>query len=205
MLWASVLLTAGSLVLLASSLFLLIFLSVGLLSLLRFPAIALHFLGWLALALPVGGWYHESYASRAHLRGMIATLPASLLGMGAGISLLPLLHPIDWPHLISWVLFPYLPVVYGPVVLVHVVFMSWSSMALEEHWPRRLVSYGVVVLGIIAVVGVAFQLFGYVSIWVLAPLSGFTAVGYLLTALGWHAGLTSPNVGSPTVSAEAKP
>ena len=185
---ASGLLTAGSLLLLLSSIgftanhrWLLVFAP---------PAIFLHFLGWNALA----GWMTVPEMAGpedpAHIRQKV--FAASIAAFLAGLTLLLLVYPgsiSQAPALPTvygaLVIFPLVPLVFAPVVLVHGAIFWWGSGAVHDVRPRLLVRAAGMALVTIAGVGLYVQLASPALLFIFPPLAGLTAVGYLLGALGW--------------------
>ncbi len=187
---ASAILAVGSLLLLVSSLYMMTSLEAWQ-GVLRLPAVFLHFLGWAALAglllEPEGGRPEDPVIFRK--KGLI--FASMLIAFGIGLVLLALLFPgpttrlPGWQFMVVSFLFPFIPVVYAPVLLVHAAIFWWKIQALPGLEQRIMVGVGAsFLLGIVGF-GLAGQLLNLELLVELLPVAGFTVVGYSLSALGW--------------------
>ncbi len=185
---ASGILTIGSFLLLVSSLS---FSLGGWPAVLRFPAVFLHFLGCVALAgllLEFEGRRPEKPAIFRKKALMLGSIAIAFL---VGIVLLALLYPASttrlpaWPFMVVSFLFPFIPAVWAPVVLVHAAIFWWNTRALPGLEQRVIVGVGAFLLFGIVGFGLGGQLLEpELLFWLLLPVAGFTVVGYSLVALG---------------------
>lgn len=191
LLLASGLLASGSFLLLLSSLGLMMYSRDLRLLALAYPAIFLHFLGWGALAglltEPEGGRTEDPI----RLRRKALIFSGNLIAFVVGVVLLILVYPEATQSMPAWVfmfgafLFPFVPVVYAPVVFVHAGLFWWSSGALRALGQRRLVQVASLVLVAVVGFGLYAQLANPERVLELAPLAGLMMVGYVLAAIGW--------------------
>lgn len=157
---------------------------------LAYPAIFLHFLGWGALAglltEPEGGRTEDPI----RLRRKALIFSGNLIAFVVGVVLLILVLPeatqsMPGVFIFGAFLFPFVPVVYAPVVLVHAGLFWWSSGALRALGQRRLVQAASLVLVAVLGFGLYAQLANPERVLELAPLAGLMMVGYVLAAIGW--------------------
>ena len=116
---------------------------------------------------------------------------ASLVGFAAGMAMLPVLFPgTGWfgpPafFILALFLFPYVPSVYGPVVIAHSILFSLGIRSLNKNHARSLVAMGAAGLLTLASVALVAQFLPPpTSTWLLV-VPGLTSAGYGVAALGW--------------------
>jgi len=189
LLLGSVFLAAGSFLLLAGTLFGLLLLQGQGLVFAPFYgvtalALILHFLGWISLGLALrslSGGTDADLASRG--RAMTWALVASLAGFGIGIITLPLALPNSAITAFGLGLFPYIPSVFGPVVIAHAVFFFYSAKTLQDPRAGSLMVLGSKFLFVIATISVAAQvLLAHNMNQILVNPVGTTGVGYATVA-----------------------
>lgn len=191
MLFAALLLSVGSLFLLIAALSLFpspLWLGMVWVSFTALAVVA-HALAWfeLGLALLVMGRSRPSWG-RPVRGGMTGAFLASLIGFGIGLALLPVSTP-ETSRLsvfVSYVV-PYLPSVYGWVVVAHAVLFAIASRALSSGSGSLIMVVGsawLIIVAFIAIYAGPFQtrIFDPLLLW---SLSGLTFVGYGLVTLGW--------------------
>ncbi len=151
---------------------------------------------WFGAILHALGWFHL-YAAGSLDPGGRATHAAGAVVFAflAGIVAMAIAVPTGW-ELLFFAL-PYVPFVFGPIVLVHArLFLSFPG-ELRGNWEPRVVRVGCFILVALAALGVAGQL-GHLAIgldamsnptvtfWTFFPYpAGLTALGYALVWWGW--------------------
>jgi len=157
------------------------------------PALVVQIAAWVVLGAALSSLSNTTFESAARLRpALLGTYLASLAGFFAGLATLPLIYPRYWSSLVSFLAFPYVPLVYGPVVaaLASLFFIAAGSVrdAYARLWIHLgcLLSLTAIPLGIIGSFQAGEQIaLGALVIMTTIP-AGIMASGYAMVALGWR-------------------
>lgn len=157
---------------------------------LRFPAVAVHFVGWMLLLASLKAFPPASDAAHRRLaHGMLAIWFLWFVASLVGIATMPFLLPELYCTIIclprGWLLlpyFPFVPSVFAPVVVSHAAFFLLESKLLGPL-PARIVTRAAQILGGLAVISIAIQAVDQFSGWAYL-LAGLTTPGYIFAAIG---------------------
>jgi hypothetical protein len=177
---------------------------------LRFPAIVVHFVGWMFLLASLKAVSTGSgVARRRMVRGMFATWMLWFVAALGGIATLPLAFPELYCTIIclprGWLLlpyFPYVPSVFAPVIACHAAFFLLESKFLGPL-PARVLTRSALFLVIFAVGSIAIQAASLFSGWAYL-LAGLTAPGYFYAAKGLRRALRDSVSFNETASGAAR-
>ena len=158
-------------------------------------AVILHGLGWYVLYVGVPP---EANGRAIHALGGSAVL--FLVGLVA----MAALAPPSWTLL--FFAFPYVPLLFGPVVLVHARFFLSAAASLPPGGERTLIHLGSLVLVVLSLLGIVGQIVHMaggmedltralggggarvLTLWTFFPYpAGLTVFGYALAWWGWSA------------------
>ncbi|MDX1534482.1 MAG: hypothetical protein R3291_02555 [Thermoplasmata archaeon] len=163
------------------------------------------FAGWVKLGLDIAE-VHREPGPHPYLRRRLMWL-AYITAWGAlalGLISLTGQFPIPPPPITGGILrgfFPYVPSVYGPVVLGQAVILLLGTDVLEHSKGQRLSLVGISILLGLSFTGIAWQLGGPLPPAALF-LPGMTAVGHLIVALAWIRYGPARNAATPRKAAE---
>ncbi|MGQ0796548.1 MAG: hypothetical protein ACT4OI_01595 [Methanobacteriota archaeon] len=179
---------------------------------------------WFAVIVHGLGWYvlYEGAPRGADGRAIHALGGSAVLFL-VGLVAMAALAPPDWTPL--FFAFPYVPLLFGPVVLVHARLFLSSAASLPPGHEQTLIRAGSLVLIVLALVGIAAQLVhlaigvqdlarmlggdgaSIVTQWTFFPYpAGLTVVGYALAWWGWSAiGARERDAAGPGPAPQASP
>ncbi len=156
------------------------------------PALALQFLGWILLGAdittvpPEGGpayrrkrqmWFAYAVSWIAFLSG-VATLHLTLPELSGGPS-------VGGPwELFLYRLFPYIPSVFGAVVVAHAIVFLLGSRYISHPRSGPRTTLGATLLIALSFVGLLSQFLGLMGSWAYL-LAGTAGFGYLLIGMAW--------------------
>jgi len=195
---ASILLATGSMLLLLG---VLAFLGAGgwsgglaWLATLSWLAVLVHLIGWIALFRAI-----FEIGPEPRMKKVLSVFFLSLMGFAVGVLSLPIFFPAagGWYYLPPWAgvllfgVFPYMPSVFGPVVVAHAVIFMLGSSDFTRRIALASIVAGGAVLSLLAIVGIALQVLNVPQSFPapLAPISlttGLTFLGYALVAAGYR-------------------
>lgn len=192
--WSAYLIAAGSLLLLPAPLVWLVWGDHWLFAL-SVPAVGLQLLGWTSLGADLRSVPGAIRPSGRRRKGaMTAAYAIAWAGFLLGLGVLlqggtPLLSRVQGPPFWEGRLlgpFPYLPMVYGPVVLAHAALFGLGRRFLPGDGAGPVIAVGSALLAVTAGTGLGLQiLVGLPAAAYL--LAGVAGGGYLLVAAGWGA------------------
>lgn len=178
-------------------------LGLGALLLLPGPTFALTGLGLLAASIHIWAWFVlgwavvDAYLDRIdtyHRIVVLGAFLASVVSFVGGLLHLILAYPGAWGF--TYLLFPYVPSVYGPAVIAHSVLFLASARSTTASGSSVAVTLGSLYLMALATIALWSQATIGLGVDSLS-LAGLTSVGYLLVAAGWSFGRTALVSGAP--------
>ncbi len=157
-------------------------------------AASVHLLAWIVLGWAIVNAYLDRIDTpRRYI--MMGAFSASVVSYAGAHLYLALVYPVPWLWGLFYLLWPYDPTVYGPVVIAHSVLFLTSLKSTAASGSSVAVLLGSLYLLALATF----------ALWSVEPgrgvadvrLAGLSSVGYLLVAAGWFFGKRTHVSGAP--------